>query len=131
MKRKTRATPADLYRTASEAVWRLETLQHYEVPGDKERQEAFHAGEPLPPPRAAKREDLRFIAALRAAGITVGRIHVVDQPLSPYLRYEIAVYAENAAAGEDVRIADRSLHRELAALGQDFAIADPQGEHPG
>src|SRR5207245_5369176 len=40
------------------------------------------------------------------SGRHVGRVHVVDQPLSPYVRYELAVYAENVSAGEDVRIAD-------------------------
>ena len=36
-----------------------------------------------------------------------------DRPLSAYVRYELAVYAENVAAGEEVRIADRSAHPEL------------------
>jgi hypothetical protein len=117
-------TPADLYRTCRVSARRLETLQHYDVPGDEERQRAFHAGEQLPPPRQGKLDDLKLIAELRKSGRQVGRVHVVDRPLSDYVRYELAVYAENAAAGEDVRIADRSLHPELASLAQDFAIFD-------
>ena len=46
------------------------------------------------------------------------------EPLSDYVGYELAVYAENVAAGEDVRIADRSRHPELEALTEDFAIFD-------
>jgi hypothetical protein len=53
-------------------------------------------------------------------------VHVGDQPLSAYVRYELAVYAENVAAGEDVRIADRSLHSELETLTEDFAIFDAE-----
>lgn len=119
-------TPADLYRTCRVSACRLETLQHYDVPGDEERQQAFHAGHSLPPPRRAKLDDLGLIGKLRESGRKVGRVHVVDQPLSAYVRYELAVYAENVAAGEDVRIADRSLHSELEALTEDFAIFDAE-----
>lgn len=124
-------TPVDLYRTSRISAWRIEVLQHYNVPSDHARQQAFHAGEPLPPPRVDKVYDLKLIADLRHRGVHVGRVHVVDRPLSDYVRYELAVYAENVAAGEDVRIADRSLHPELAVLTQDFVIADPDDPHPG
>lgn len=117
-------TPADLYRTCSVSACRLETLQHYAGTGDEDRQRAFHEGQPLPPPRQGKIDDLALIASLRKAGRDIGRVHVVDRPVSDYVRYELAVYAENVAAGENVRIADRSLHPELEAITQDFAIFD-------
>jgi hypothetical protein len=119
-------TPADLYRTCRISACRLETLQHYDVSGDEERQRAFLAGDPLPPPRQGKADDLALIADLRRRGRDVGRVHVVDRPLSDYIRYELAVYAENAAAGEDVLIADRSAHPELEGLARDFAIFDSE-----
>lgn len=117
-------TPADLYRTCRASAWRVEALQHYEVPGDEDRQRAFHAGKPLPPPRPELQDDMRLVTSLRRAGRHIGRVHVVDRPLSPYVRYELAVYTENVAAGEDVRIADRSLHPELGAVSGDFAVFD-------
>ena len=52
-------------------------------------------------------------------------MHIIDRPLSDYVRYELAVYAENVDAGEGVRLADRSSHPELAGLMTDFAIFDP------
>lgn len=116
-------TPKDLYRTYRVSACRLETLQHY-MPGDEDRQRAFHARKPLPPPQDWLEDELRLIARLRDAGRHVGRVHVVDRPLSAYLRYELAVYPENVTAGEDVRIADRSLHPELAGLAQDFTLFD-------
>lgn len=119
-------TPKDLYRTCSLSAWRVEALQHYTVPGDEERQRAFRAGEPLPPPRAELLDDFRLIAELRETGRTVGRIHVVDRPLSDYVRYELAVYAENIAAGEEVRIADRSAYPELGEVAVDFVIFDAE-----
>jgi hypothetical protein len=119
-------TPADLYRGCVSSAWRIEALQHYAGTGDEERQRAFHAGEPLPPPGPGKQDDLALIARLAAAGRTIGRIHVIDRPLSGYVRYELAAYAENATAGEQVRIADRSAHRELAEVNDDFAIFDAE-----
>lgn len=119
-------TPADLYRDCSLSAWRIEVLQDYAVPGDEERQRAFHAGEPLPPPGPGKRDDLALIARLTASGRTIGRIHVIDRPLSDYVRYELAVYAENAAAGEEIRVADRSLYPELGEITADFAIFDAE-----
>ena len=119
-------TPADLYRTCRVSARRLETLQYYDVSGDEERQRAFLAGETLPPPRQGKADDLALIADLRKRGRYVGRVHVVDRPLSDYVRYELAVYAENVAAGEGVLIADRSAHPELEGLVRDFAIFDSE-----
>lgn len=121
-------TPADLYRACCISAWRLETMQHYSASGDgdEERQRAFHLGKPLPAPGRGKVADLELISALRVSGRQIGRVHVVDRPLTPYVLYELAVYAENASAGEEVRIADRSLYPELKSLMQDFAIFDAE-----
>jgi hypothetical protein len=123
-------TPGDLYRTCRVSAYRLETLQHYVVSDDAERQNAFHAGQPLPAPRPDKVADLRLIRSLREKGRKLGRVHIVDQPLSDYIRYELAVYAENVAAGEDIRIADRSLRPELITLTRDFVIFDGETDRP-
>jgi hypothetical protein len=119
-------TPADLYRTCSASAWRLEVLQHYTGTADEERQRAFHAGEPLPPPGPGKLSSMALISRLRQAGRQVGRVHVVSRPLSAYVRYELAAYAENVAAGEDIRIAEKSLYPELGSITQDFAIFDEE-----
>jgi hypothetical protein len=123
-------TPGDLYRTCRASAYRLEVRQHYIVSGDAERQRAFRAGEPLPPPRQDKQDDLRLVAGLRQAGKQIGRVHVVSWPLSDYVRYELAVYSENVAAGEDVAIADVSAHPDLARLDTDFAIFDGETDEP-
>lgn len=123
-------TPKDLYANCRFSAWRLEAQQHYKVPDDEYRQQAFHAGEPLPPPRDELADDMRLIRQLKQRGRRVGRVHIVDRPLSPYIQYELAVYPENVAAGEEVRIADRSRHPELGALREDFVVADMEGGDP-
>ena len=61
-------TPADLYRTCRTSARRLETRQHYLVPGDDERQRAFLAGSELPAPGPGKIADLELIADLVRRG---------------------------------------------------------------
>ena len=39
-------------------------------------------------------------------------------------------YQESAAAGDVIRIADRSAHPELAALDRDFWLFDAEGPQP-
>jgi len=65
-----------------------------------------------------------------AAGKRVHRVHAVDLPLSDYIRYELAVYPENVAAGEDVRIAVRSAHPGLKELDTDFWLFDAETSKP-
>lgn len=59
-----------------------------------------------------------------AAGKQWGRVHVVEHPLSEYLRYELISYVESQAVGEVIRLADRGVHPELVGLGPDFWLFD-------
>jgi len=113
----------DLFATFVASAFRLETLQHYEVKDDDPRRRAFREGRPLPP-RPGKAESMRMVSRATAAGKRVHRVHVVDLPLSEYLRYELAVYPENIASGEDVRITDRAAHPGLRSLDTDFWLFD-------
>lgn len=105
------------------SAFRLETLQHYATAYD-ERFQAVQEGRPLPPPSPAKQASMRLVAAAAAAGKRFYRVHVVELPLTPYLRYELAAYPENLAAGEEIYIADRAADPRLAALTQDFYLFD-------
>jgi hypothetical protein len=113
----------DAYRTFSREAVRLETLQHYTVPSDEVRQQEFREGRPLSQ-RPDKQASVKLIADAAAAGKKIWRIHVIDLPLSDYVRYELAAYAENVAAGEDVWIADRAASPGLDELHRDFVLFD-------
>lgn len=124
-------TPAELlgrYRTFTHEAVRIEALQHYVVPGDAERQQAFREGKPLPS-RPDKQASVELIAKAAAAGKKIWRIHVVELPLSEYIRYELAAYAENAEAGEQVWIADRASHTDLNSIRRDFVLFDADTDH--
>src|SRR4051794_40957636 len=57
------------------------------------------------PPDPGKQEWLAAVRAAVRSGRSVQRVHVVTEPLSEYLRYELSwSYSPNVAAGEDIRI---------------------------
>jgi len=112
-----------LYRGAGREVFRLETHQRYEVPAESAQYEAFMKGLPIPPDPAVE-QSMRIIREATARGVLLHRAHVVDLPLTDYLRYEMAAYAENTAAGETVCIAVRTP-RLAVALREDFVLFDP------
>ena len=69
---------------------------------------------------------MQIIRAAIARGCRIRRVHVVDLPLTVYLRYEMAAYRENIDAGEEVGIAVRRWHPDLAELTEDFVLFDPE-----
>ena len=85
-------------------AFRLETLQRYAMPYEAEPLRRFLAGEP-PPEDPDKEQWLRRVRAAAAAGKRMRRVHVVIEPLSDYLRFELAwEYSSNVAAGEQIGI---------------------------
>lgn len=89
------------FREFRRSWFRLETFQSYGGSGEDEDIRAFNAGRPL------KVRASEYTANVRAAardGRTMRRVHVITEPITDYIRYEVAAYAENVAAGEDVRI---------------------------
>ncbi len=59
-----------------------------------------------------------------ARGYRWYRVHILDQPLSDYARYELWGYRANQAAGEEIYLADRDAHVDLAQLREDFWLID-------
>jgi len=95
---------ARLFTGFEHTAYRLETLQQYDVSYEKEPFAAFLAGHPMPAD-PSKDEWAGMITDAVAAGKVLQRVHVVEEPLTDYLRYEIGwSYGPNVAAGEDIRI---------------------------
>lgn len=109
------------------SAFRLETRQSYAGSGEDDALNAFRSGRPQPPLDA---EDLRYLDAVRAArlrGAHWQRVHVVTEPLSDYLRYELTwEYGPNADAGEEIGIVavkhEEAWPHDLA--GVDFWLFD-------
>ena len=118
----------DLFERTAE---RLEVLPAYAVGGaEEERLRAFRLGLPRPERSVRTSPWLARIARTTAAGKCWRRVRVLGWPLTEYQRYQLAGYQESAAAGDVIRIADRSAHPELAALDRDFWLFDAEGPQP-
>jgi hypothetical protein len=117
-----------LYSQA-ESAWRLEARRRYRVPAETARIQAFNDRRPLPPDPSVTRT-LQVIRAATQAGRSISRTHVVDLPLSSYLQYRMRVDRENVEAGEQVSIAVRSWHPDLARLTEDCVLFDAETSHP-
>jgi len=95
---------ARLFVSFQHTAYRLETLQRYDVSYELKPYRAFLAGEPRPPD-PSKDAWTGMIRDSVAAGKRLQRVHVVIEPPTDYLRYELEwSYAPNVAAGEDIRI---------------------------
>jgi len=86
-------------------AYRLESLQHYDVSYEKAEFDLFLNGQ--------QRGEFPGIASwiegtirpARESGKHIHRVHVVEEPLSDYVRFECAwSYSHTAPAGEDIRL---------------------------
>lgn len=116
------------FASFTRTAWRLETLPAYGTPESDPDFAAFLALGHLTPlaERPRKQRWMADVQAAVATGKQLGRVHVLGQPLSDYLRYELAAYPENAAAGEVIRIADVTPMRHHASLRRDFWLLDDE-----
>jgi hypothetical protein len=118
-----------MYGRAAGEVFRLEAQQRYAVPAEDAQFRAFTEGRPMPSDPRVNRS-MQVIREAVARGTRIRRVHVVDLPLTAYLRYEMAAYRENTGAGEEVSIAVRAWHQALDELDEDFVLFDPDGPRP-
>jgi hypothetical protein len=113
---------------AARTLFRLETLDHYDVGSDGGDFQRYLRGE-SGPDAERKAAWHKVLQADLDRGIATSRVHVVRSPLSDYLRYEFGWgYAYNLAY-ERIRIldvAEREMPVSLDGIG-DFWLLD--GRH--
>lgn len=105
------------------SAFRLELLDYYIATNEREPFERFQAGQP---------QDLRWrepwkglVTAARQAGRRMERVHVVTEPLSDYVRFELTcAYPTNVQAGEDVRILSRDRANTPDLPDHDYWLFD-------
>src|ERR1039458_1779252 len=104
-------------------VFRLETLDYYYAPNEREPYARFLAGEPVNP---AWREPWKWnVHRIRESGRTIERVHVVTEPVSDYVRFSLLHgYPANVEAGESVRILSREKALEAQISDVDFWLFD-------
>ena len=85
------------------SLFRLETLQVYRGSSEDEAFAAYRAGRSIPV-TPELREWCARVHRRVSDGCAVQRVHVVTEPATEYIDFEVASYAPNVDAGEDVRI---------------------------
>lgn len=108
------------------SAFRLETLPQYLVPQEAEEFASWKAGHQRMPRTPETHEYLADFQRDVAQGIRWYRVHILDQPLTPYLRFELCGYPANQAAGEEIYVVDRETHSDLESLHQDFWLYDDE-----
>lgn len=90
-----------LFTAVRKSWFRLETLQRYDAEDEREEFAAFLRGEPVDLTPGPWQDMIRKHVE---AGRRLARVHVIEEPHSDYIRYELAGYPVNVDAGEDVRV---------------------------
>jgi hypothetical protein len=107
----------DAFEKAQRSVFRLETLQHYAGDPNFDRYQAGEAWQDTD----SKRHWVDLVRRRVNQGVVMQRVHVVTEPWSDYVRFELTwSYPPNIAAGEDIRI----ITAPTAWPGPDFWLFD-------
>ncbi len=85
------------------SLFRLETLQNYSGSSEDEAIAEWRRTGTIPLTEELRQWCERIQRRVQD-GWRVQRVHVVTEPLTDYMRFEIASYAPNVEAGEDVRV---------------------------
>lgn len=95
---------SSLFRDFKQTAYRLESLQRYNVDYEKVPFQDFLEGHD----RYTHPEQLEWVNLIKQnieAGKTMSRVHIVEEPLSDYMRFEMLwPYKDSTAAGESINI---------------------------
>ncbi len=108
------------------SAFRLETLDFYLADNEREPYRRFLAGRPQD--LGWRRPWQQTIHGIRDSGRGIGRVHIVSDELTDYLKFELTcAYPASVDAGEDVRILPRSAADELGLPnGEDYWLFDDE-----
>lgn len=111
-----------LFDEFTESAWRLEIQGTYDEPEEREPLRRFLAGEP--DDFAWMVDWFDWVAELNAAGRRIGRVRVLTEPLTDYLRFELSFTAQAVEAGEDIRVLPAEEAFVLQLPREDFWFFD-------
>lgn len=113
----------DFDRLFTRRVFRVETLDYYDAPNEHEPYARFLAGKP--DDQAWREPWKEIVREHRSAGRTMQRVHVVTEPVSDYVRFELLRgYPASVEAGEDIRILGRQAAIRAGLSSTDFWLFD-------
>lgn len=106
-------------------VFRLESLDFYDSKSERAPLERFRAGLPQDPTWLEPWADR--VRSINRRGASIGRVHVVTEPLSEYVLFEMTcAYPANLDAGEEIGILPRSTAQRLEVPETDYWLFDDE-----
>ncbi len=107
------------------SAWRLELHPVYTMPHEAESFSRYLSGERLP--HDVETSWMSEVRGYVSSGRSIGRVHVITQPLSDYLHFEFDwYYRHHIRAGEDVRILDLTGRPNPGLPDHDFWLFDAE-----
>ncbi|WP_327337042.1 hypothetical protein OG384_12595 [Streptomyces sp. NBC_01324] len=97
------------WRSGSEGFWKLERQQSFQEPG-VESWEAFRKGhwdESLTLIEGQRGHYEEYLRRIAGSGFALHRVRCVEEPISPYLQWELHLLHLKAQCGEDTRVLGR------------------------
>ena len=89
----------------TKSAFRLETLPEYRVEYEESMIADYLAGKAVEYENEEVNWWLDMVRDRTTSGMTMSRVHVVNEPLTDYLRFELGVaYPKTSAAGEEIRL---------------------------
>jgi hypothetical protein len=101
------------------SAFRLECRQHYDNPAEREWFARYLETGEVPTFTPDNDAWCKLVAEAQAAGKVVQRVHLVQEPPSDYVRFELECQRASLDAGEDIRV----------IAFRDNAEAHPLGDH--
>ncbi|MET8824990.1 DUF6879 family protein [Streptomyces sp. NPDC004610] len=105
------------WRSGPEGFWKLERQQSFREPG-VESWEAFRQGrwdESLALIEGQRDHYEEYFLRIAGHGFTLHRVRCVEEPISPYLQWELHLLHLKARYGEDTRVLSRDAIRRYEA----------------
>jgi hypothetical protein len=103
----------------TQSAFRLEQLDHYSSPDEAEAFARYLAGEP--DDLSWRQPWLDLVREAVGLGKSMTRVHVVTEPWTPYIAFELWTYEPAVVAGEDIRIIVRD---GSPSIDHDFWLVD-------
>jgi hypothetical protein len=101
--------------TFERSAWRFEQQPSYAIGYEQKIIDDFLAGHPSPPDTVLE-EWMTQVAEQTAAGKTVGRVRIIDEPMTDYQRWLKWLDAWNLKSGETIDYLTRRYAREVGLL---------------
>jgi hypothetical protein len=117
-----------LFEHFARSAFRLEARDSYDVSVERKPFTAF-LNRGTRPRRSTQTDPwLRLVSDRTASGKTMQRVRLFTTPLNDYTRFEFALYEDNVAAGEDIRVIDRASLDDAARgwSDEDFWLFDDE-----